>query len=330
MSAIASGRPAALVLAAGVGSRFYPLTCTRAKAAAPLAGVPLIERLVRRLAAQGITRIVINLHHQADTITRLVGDGSPLGVSVRYSWEPVILGSGGGPRRALPLLDSDPFFILNGDTLTDLDLDALLGDHHRSGALVTLAVVPHPVPGRYGGVLVEDSGTVAGFVRPGDPRPSWHFVGVQVAAKAAFAPFPDGAPLESVSGIYLDLIRARPGSVRAWRTGGWFLDIGTPADYLRAALALAAAEGRPAVQVGAGCRIAPTARLERTILWDRVVVGAGARLVDAVVADGTVVPPGASFERAALAPRDACPVRPPARVCDDLVVAPIGPGPTAG
>lgn len=324
MSAIPSGRPAALVLAAGLGSRFYPLTCTRAKAAAPLAGVPLIERLLRQLAARGITRIVVNLHHQADTITRLVGDGGPLGISVRYSWEPAVLGSGGGPRRALPLLDSDPFLILNGDTLTDLDLDALLADHQLSGALVTLAVVPHPVPGRYGGVLVEPDGSVSGFAQPGDPRPSWHFVGVQVAAKAVFAPFPDGEPLESVSGIYRDLIRARPASVRAWPTESRFLDIGTPGDYLRASLDLAAAEGRPAVQVGAGCRIDPTARLERAILWDRVVVGAGARLVDTVVADSTVVPPGASFDRVALAPRDACPVRPPARASGGLVVAHLG------
>lgn len=324
MNASPPARPAALVLAAGLGSRFYPLTCTRAKAAAPLSGVSLIERLLRRLAAQSITRIVVNLHHQADSITRLVGDGSPLGVSVRYSWEPAVLGSGGGPRRALPLLDSDPFLILNGDTLTDLDLDALLGDHRRSGALVTLAVVPHPVPGRYGGVLVERDGSVSGFVRPGDPRPSWHFVGVQVAAKAVFAPFPDGEPFESVSGIYRDLVRTSPGSVRAWRTEGWFLDIGTPGDYLRVALALAAAEGGPSVQIGAGCRIDPTARLERTILWDRVVVGAGARLVDTVVADGAVVPPGVSFERAALAPGDACPVRPPAHASGGLVVARLG------
>jgi NDP-sugar pyrophosphorylase family protein len=324
VSATPAPGPAALVLAAGLGTRFYPLTCTRAKAAAPLAGVPLIERLLRGLAARRVTRIVVNLHHRADTIARIVGDGTALGVSVRYSWEQEVLGSGGGPRRALPLLESDPFLILNGDTLTDLDLDALVAEHHRTGALVTLAVVPHPVPGRYGGVLVEQDGSVSGFAPPGDRRPSWHFVGVQVAAKAVFAPLPDGKPLETVSGIYRDLIRARPGSVRAWRTEGTFIDIGTPGDYLRASLALAAAEGRPEVQLGAECRVAPTARLEQTILWDRVVVGAGARLVDTVVADGVVVPAGASFERVALAPRHVCPVRPPARAAGDLVVADLG------
>lgn len=321
MNATPIGRPAALVLAAGLGTRFYPLTSTRAKAAAPLAGVPLIERLLRGLAARGITRIVVNLHHRAETITGIVGDGAALGVSVRYSWEQRVLGSGGGPRRALPLLESDPFLILNGDTLTDLDLETLIGEHHRSGALVTLAVVPHPVPDRYGGVLVEADGRVSGFVPPGDRRPSWHFVGVQVAAKEVFASLPEGEPRESVSGVYRDLIRVRPGSVRAWRTEGSFVDIGTPGDYLRAALAMAAAEGRPAVQLGTDCQVAPTARLERTILWDRVVVGAGARLLDTVVADGAVVPAGASFEHAALAPRGACPVRPPARVVGDLVVA---------
>ena len=89
-----------------------------------MAGEALIRRQIRWLAAAGITRVVVNLHHRPATITALVGHGDDLGVAVSYSWESTILGSAGGPRRALDLLDRDRFLIVNGDTLTDLDLHA--------------------------------------------------------------------------------------------------------------------------------------------------------------------------------------------------------------
>ena len=94
--------PPALVLAAGLGTRLRPLTFCRAKAAVPVAGVPLICRHLTRLAARGVRDVVVNLHHRPNTITGVVGDGAALGCRVRYSWERVLLGSAGGPRRAPP------------------------------------------------------------------------------------------------------------------------------------------------------------------------------------------------------------------------------------
>src|SRR3954469_23242456 len=94
----------ALVLTAGLGTRLQPLTLARAKAAAPVDGEPLVRRTMRWLVSQGITDLVLNLHHQPQTIAAVVGDGSDLGARVRYSWESPVLGSAGGPRHALPLL----------------------------------------------------------------------------------------------------------------------------------------------------------------------------------------------------------------------------------
>jgi NDP-sugar pyrophosphorylase family protein len=116
---------AAILLTAGFGTRLAPLSWVRAKAALPVAGEPIIRRQIRWLAAAGVRRVVVNLHHLPASITGLVGHGGDLGVDVRYSWEPRVLGSGGGPRRAFDLLDRDRAFIVNGDTLTDLDLTAL-------------------------------------------------------------------------------------------------------------------------------------------------------------------------------------------------------------
>src|SRR3954453_7159741 len=94
----------ALVLTAGLGTRLQPLTYIRAKAAVPVNGETLARRAVRWLVAQGVTDLVLNLHHRPETITGSVGDGSDMGATVRYSWEAPLLGSAGGPRHALPLL----------------------------------------------------------------------------------------------------------------------------------------------------------------------------------------------------------------------------------
>src|SRR5712691_11345965 len=123
----------ALLLTAGLGTRLRPLTDVRAKPAIPVAGEPLVRRIIAWLAAHGVTDLVLNLHHLPATISSIVGDGRDLGVRVRYSWEqPRILGSAGGPRLAAPIVGTERFFIVNGDTLTDVDLRALADAHSAS------------------------------------------------------------------------------------------------------------------------------------------------------------------------------------------------------
>ena len=120
-----------------------------------------------------VRQLVINLHHLPETITSRVGDGRDLGVRVRYSWEaPLVLGSAGGPRKALALLGNDDFYIINGDTLADVDLAALATQHAQSGALVTMAVIQNRWPDRYGGVVTDSRGIVHGFVPRRSPAAS--------------------------------------------------------------------------------------------------------------------------------------------------------------
>jgi NDP-sugar pyrophosphorylase family protein len=285
----------ALVLTAGLATRLRPLSLVRAKAALPVAGEPLACRILRTLRSSGITDAVLNLHHLPHTLTSRIGDGASLGLRVRYSWETPVLGSGGGPRHALPLLGpGSTFLIVNGDTLASVDVGALVDAHRRSGALITMAVVPNAAPHKYGGVLAEADGAVTGFVARGARDSSYHFVGVQVAEAEAFASLPDGVPHETVGGLYPELIRARRGAVHAHLSASEFFDIGTPADYLDTALLIAKREGRPPDR-GARVRIAPDARLEDTILWDDVEVGEGAFLRQCVVTDGACVPAGTSW-----------------------------------
>jgi NDP-sugar pyrophosphorylase family protein len=290
--------PPALVLTAGLGTRLRPLTLVRAKAAVPIAGTPLVRRIAAWLAEAGITDLVLNLHHLPATITSAVGDGADLGVRVRYSWEhPVVLGSAGGPKRALPILGGGPFLIVNGDTLTDVSVRELLAAHARSGALVTLAVVPNREHLKYGGVLLDAESRVTGFVPRGPAAAgSYHFIGVQAAHAAAFDLSPQGEPGNSIGGIYDRLVAARAGSVRGFVTDAAFWDVGTVADYWSTCAAFAAGGDRQ----GSGVRIHPTARVNGCVLWDDVEIGADAVLDECIVADGAVVPAGARHRREAL------------------------------
>jgi len=294
----------ALVLAAGLGTRLRPLSTVRAKAALPVAGRPLIVRILSQLRASGITRVVINLHHRAETITRIVGDGRSAGLEVRYSWEPELLGSGGGPARAVPLLAHDRFFIVNGDTLSDVSFERLAQAHAQSGADVTLAVAPADLS-KYGAVVSDRAGGVVGIVPRGRAigeeagRDLWHFVGVQAVNAAAFAGVDPARPADSLREVYPRLVSERSSAVRVFPTSGAFHDIGTPGDYLATAQAFARAEGTR-LDCGEGTVVPPSARVEDSVLWDRVTVGAAAELSQCIVTDDVVIPPAARYHRAVI------------------------------
>jgi NDP-sugar pyrophosphorylase family protein len=276
----------ALVLTAGLGTRLRPLTLVRAKPAVPVAGEPLVRRIIGWLAAEGVTDVVLNLHYLPQTITSRVGDGSDLGVRVRYSWEGrEALGSAGGPRHALSILGADAFFLVNGDTLTDLSLEPLARAHADSGALVTMALMPNVEPERYGGVRLDKDGRVTGFASRGfSAVGSHHFVGVQAVQAETFASLPDDTPLNSLGNVYDKWIAAKPGGIRGHVCSAGFCDIGTTHDYIATSRTFATGGQRA----------------DRSIVWDNVTIGEGAVLDECIVTDDVNVPAGMRFERAIL------------------------------
>lgn len=270
-----------------------------------------MRRLLRYGAQSGIRDFVLNLHYLPETITTHVGDGSDLGVRVRYSFESPVLGSAGGPRKALALLPEEPFFIINGDTLTNVDLRALAENHRETGALVTIAVIPNENPDKYGGLIVDSSGRFHSVVPPGSRVRSYHVVGVQMAHPSAFARLPLNEPAESIGGVYRLLVKENLGAVRAFLCDADFWDVGTPADYLDACLSIGKLEGRTS-HVGRRSTIDPSAQVVESVIWDDVSVGAGATLERCIVADSVKIPAGATFRNCAMIQRG-----------DELVVADI-------
>ena len=148
--------------------------------------------------------------------------------------------------------------------------------------------------GRYGGALVDDDGHIRGFGKSSQRLRALHFIGVQAVEASVFSSLRDDEPAETVRGVYPRLLAQQPDAIAAFESAADFLDVGTARDYLSTVATVAARERRP-FDVGADCRIAPDAQLERTVVWDRVTIGAGARLTDCIVADDVTIPAGTDY-----------------------------------
>src|SRR5262249_4559603 len=115
-----------MILAAGYGERLWPLTADRTKPALPVLGKPLVGYVAEYLARFGVKDVVVNLHHQPESVKRSLGKGSQFGVKLEYVYEPVILGTSGAIDNARALLEGETFVVVNGKLITDLDLNAAL------------------------------------------------------------------------------------------------------------------------------------------------------------------------------------------------------------
>ncbi len=235
----------AMVLAAGLGTRLRPLTETKPKPLLPVAGRPILVWNLLLLKRHGITEVIINVHHLGEQIVRALGDGARLGLRLAYSHEPTLQGTGGGIKQAAPFLKDGPFLVLNGDTLSDCDLTALIAAHRASGALATLAVREDPDASTWGPVTLDARGGILqinGNPPLAEPRaalPTCMFAGIHVMKPAVLDAIPPGPG--SIIDVYGGLLRqGRP--LHGYRMSGYWSDIGDPERYEQAQRD--AAEGR--------------------------------------------------------------------------------------
>ncbi|MFQ5690059.1 MAG: NDP-sugar synthase [Gemmatimonadota bacterium] len=184
-----------MILAAGLGARLRPLTEHTPKALIEVGGMPLLERVARRLVAAGADRLIVNVHHYAKRIERFVRERNGFGVEVRFSWEEAEpLDTGGGLLAAAPLFRRDaPFLLHNVDVITDLDLGRMYREHEAHQPLATLAVSDRPTSRP---LLVDGEGVYGvanhrtGWRRearpPRGPTRELGFAGVHVVSPTVF------------------------------------------------------------------------------------------------------------------------------------------------
>lgn len=225
-----------MILAAGLGTRLRPLTDALPKPLLPIAGRPLIVWNLLLLRRHGITDVIINLHHLGHLIEQALGDGSRFGMRITYSKEPVLLGTGGGLKQAEPFFGGEPFFVVNGDTLFDLDLGALASAHRRSGAIATMAVRADPEADRWGAVELDAAHRVLRINgrgrQPEGPVETRMFAGVHLMHPRLLAEVPAGRE----SSIIEAYVRAIQGgaTVLGYELTGYWSDVGTSERYAQA------------------------------------------------------------------------------------------------
>lgn len=320
-----------VILVGGRGTRLRPLTFSRPKPLVPLVNRPFLEYQLDLLRRHGVDEVVLCVSYQARQLMRHFAGGDRFGLTIRYATEKEPLGTAGALKNAASLITGDgPVVVLNGDILTDLDLDEILETHRRQGALVTLTLVEVEDPTRYGLVILDRSGQVQRFLE----KPTWDEVtartisaGIYILEPSVFDFIPPGREVSVERETFPQLL-AQGVRVSGHVTPGYWLDIGTPDKYLQAhwdildrkvSVPIRGTELSPGVWVGNGVRISPRATLlPPVVLGDRVSVTDRARVGPYVVlGDGTVVGEEAALTRSVTGRR--CGLRYGAQVRDAVL-----------
>jgi NDP-sugar pyrophosphorylase family protein len=320
----------AMVLAAGEGRRLRPLTVFRAKPAIPLLGGSPIECAMELLRRARVNEVVVNLHHNPETIEETLARTDWGGdFKLRYSREVEILGTAGGLKQAERWLSDGTFVLLNGDTIADTDLAALVDWHRARSAEATLLLRPKPAGSAYTEIGLDDDARIVSIGKTGTGKNGETDSGLMFAGLWALEPTVfrrltasrfarlemDLLPKLILEGTAFGLVADFP----------WF-DIGTPDRYLKACEEMARGDifrstwrvaphesptdstgqlvlAGPNTSIdpeahfsgtcvlGANCRVERGARLRGAVLWDGVTVGDSALVRDSVIANDVSLAP---------------------------------------
>jgi len=282
----------AIVLAAGYGTRLSPLTKELPKPALPLAGVPMLARILRNLRKAGAERIAVNSHHLPEKIAECV-EASGCGGSVRLFYEKEILGTAGPIVNAKELLSNGDYFILhNSDIACDFDLDAMLKQHVESGATVTMAAIDGPENRLH----VLPDGRVADIldrlkVPYSEQSRRKTYAGIAVYSAGFFRYLPEKPCYSSLVDAWLSAIRAgEPIRIFAPAEPYFWNDVGSFQQYFEANRLLMHDDP---IRIGRECRIAEDASLTGFVsVGDGAEVPSGAALFNCIVLPRAKVAPG--------------------------------------
>jgi NDP-sugar pyrophosphorylase family protein len=291
----------AMILAAGFGTRLFPLTIDRTKPAIPFLGKPLVGYVAEYIARFGFKEVVVNLHHQPDSVIGALGDGSDFGVKIHYTLEePDILGTAGALDNARHLLENETFLIVNGKIITDIDISEAVETHKRTGALATMVLKENPRRERFT-VVETEGGLVTGF--GGFPGPDnmtenapLMFTGIHILEPAVFEYIERGVYADIVQAFYRNAIPDGKKIAAHVARGNWY-ELSTIPRYLDISLAMM---NSGTVFMGDGCTVAGSALIGNSVLWDDVEIGEDVRLDRTIIADGVKIENGAVFENAAI------------------------------
>jgi len=290
----------AMILAAGMGERLRPLSNIYPKVLVPVVNKPVVDRIIQFLTTHGVEKIIINAHHHCRMIRDYLKGVNPFGVKVEIRIEKEILGTGGGIKNTQDFWGKDPFIVINGDILTDIDLGDVYAFHLRKNNLVTMVL--HDFP-KYNKVRVDKEMNILSIGPGTDLKGTLAFTGIHVINPEVLSFIPDKKRYNIID-AYKRLIDLKK-PIRAYIARGHrWIDIGTIADYLRANFYYLPS-GNIAIDqkcyidsgatlkdwavIGKKSSIERNTLVQRSVLWNDVIIKEGIRVVDSVVTSGVIV-----------------------------------------
>jgi mannose-1-phosphate guanylyltransferase len=307
----------ALVLAGGEGTRLRPLTLTLPKPVIPLAGRPFLSFMLDWLRRHGVDDVLLSCGYRSHDVERVLGH-EHRGMRLRYVVEDEPLGTAGPLRLAADEgVLAERVLVLNGDTLTDLDLTAEIAQHEANGASATLALVAVADTSSYGVVPTAETGEVEAFLekRPGPAPTNRINAGAYVLERSVVDMVPSGRAVSIEREVFPELVGE---GLYGYLSEGYWMDIGTPERYLEATYDLLAgrveselpprdetasliydgcitsgARIGPLSVIGRHCVVGDDSTVERSALHDNVRVGRESEIVESVLAEGAHVEDGA-------------------------------------
>ncbi|HLI25013.1 MAG TPA: sugar phosphate nucleotidyltransferase [Acidimicrobiales bacterium] len=225
----------AVIMAGGEGTRLRPLTSNQPKPMMPLANRPMMEHIVGLLKRHGFEEVVVTVAFQANTIRTYFGNGAEFGVRMVYATEETPLGTAGSVLNARQELD-EPFLVISGDVLTDIDLGAVVRFHEEHHALATIGLKSMENPLEFGIVITRPDGSIERFLE----KPTWGQVfsdtintGIYVLSPEVFDWIEPGTSVDFSSEVFPALLEAgKP--LFGYVADGYWEDVGTLEAYVKA------------------------------------------------------------------------------------------------
>ena len=288
-------------MAGGEGTRLRPMTANQPKPMLPVVNRPIMEHVLSLLRRHGFRETIVTVQFLASIVRNYFGDGEDFGMSLSYATEEKPLGTAGSVRNAGEALRDEPFLVISGDALTDIDLSALVDFHRGSGALVTVALTRVPDPLEFGIIITGDDGRIQRFLE----KPSWGQVfsdtvntGIYVMQPEVLDEVTPGQPVDWSGDVFPRLL-ARGAPLYGFIAEGYWEDIGSRESYLQAqadvlsgrvAAAIDGFEISPGVWVAESAQIDPEAILRGPVcVGDNAKVEGGATLREYTVVGSNVI-----------------------------------------
>jgi mannose-1-phosphate guanylyltransferase/phosphomannomutase len=291
----------AVVMAGGEGSRLRPLTIGRPKPMVPMVSKPVIAHILDLLKRHGITEVVLTLHFMPDVIQSYLGDGHGMGMKIHYAIEETPLGTAGSVKNAREYLD-EPFLIISGDAVTDINLQQVVDFHRARKAEATLTLYRVPNPLEYGVIITDPGGKITQFLE----KPSWGEVisdtvntGIYVIEPSVLDLIEEGVLTDWSKDVFPQLLEAGRPLYGYIAEGNW-TDVGDISEYMRASADVLYHHVRTEelgrhiggdIWVGEGVEIAPDAQLYGPIYLGEEVKIKGGVIIHGptVIRDYTIV-----------------------------------------